>query len=167
MTSPLLLERAGPVATLTLNRPGALNTLDLAMMDALVDATAECAADDALRVVVVRGAGRHFMAGGDIQTFATGLDRPGDERTADFVKIIERVHVAIEQPAPDAAPGRLRRAGRRRRLRSVADERLRSRRRGRRCLFHVGLPQHRDRRRTAAGPGRCRAWSAAGGRPRS
>ncbi len=96
MTTPLLLARAGPVATLTLNRPDALNTLDLAMMDALVDATAEFAADDALRVVVIRGAGRHFMAGGDIQTFATRLDRPGEERTADFVKIIERVHVAIE-----------------------------------------------------------------------
>lgn len=96
MTIPLLLERSGPVATLTLNRPDSLNALDLGMMDALVAATAEVAADDALRVVVVRGAGRHFMAGGDIQTFAGELDRPGEERTAKFKEIVHRVHVAIE-----------------------------------------------------------------------
>ncbi len=96
MTTPLLLERAGPIATLTLNRPEALNTLDYPMMDALVEATSAIAADDTLRVVVVRGAGRHFMAGGDIQTFAGELDRPGEERTARFKEIVDRVHVAIE-----------------------------------------------------------------------
>ena len=62
MTLPLLIERHGAVATLTLNRPDALNTLDFALMDALVDAAAEVAADNDLRVVVLRGAGRHFMA---------------------------------------------------------------------------------------------------------
>ena len=72
MTTPLLVERNGPVATLTLNRPDALNTLDFALMDALVDAAADVAADDALRVVVLRGAGKHFMAGGDLRTFAGG-----------------------------------------------------------------------------------------------
>ncbi len=47
----------GTTATLTLNRPDALNTLDFALMDALVAAAADVAADDALRVVVLRGAG--------------------------------------------------------------------------------------------------------------
>ena len=73
MPSPLLLDRDGVVATITLNRPDALNTLDFTLMDALVDATAEVAADDGLRVVVIRGAGKHFMAGGDIRTFAGEL----------------------------------------------------------------------------------------------
>ena len=39
-------------------------------------ATAEVAADDDLRVVVIRGAGKHFMAGGDIRTFAGELAKP-------------------------------------------------------------------------------------------
>ena len=76
MSAPLLVQREGPVATLVLNRPESLNTLDFALMDALVAATAEVAADDALRVVVIRGAGKHFMAGGDLRTFAGELAKP-------------------------------------------------------------------------------------------
>ncbi len=96
MTAPLLLERAGPVATLTLNRPESLNALDFSLMDALVDAAAEVAADDALRVVVIRGAGKHFMAGGDLRTFAGELAKPPAQRTADFRRMITKVHAAIE-----------------------------------------------------------------------
>lgn len=96
MTSPLLVERNGTVATLTLNRPDALNTLDFALMDALVDAAAEVAADDALRVVVIRGAGRHFMAGGDLRTFAGELAKPPLQRNAEFREMIGRLHSAIE-----------------------------------------------------------------------
>src|SRR5258705_13659496 len=96
MTSPLLVERSGTVATLTLNRPDALNTLDFAMMDALVAAGADVAADDALRVVVLRGAGRHFMAGGDLRTFAGELAKPPAQRSADFRHMIGRLHSAIE-----------------------------------------------------------------------
>ena len=96
MTSPLLVERSGTVATLTLNRPEALNTLDFAMMDALVTAASDVAADDALRVVVLRGAGRHFMAGGDLRTFAGELAKPPDQRNADFQRVIGRLHSAIE-----------------------------------------------------------------------
>jgi len=92
----ILVERDGPVATLTLNRPDSLNVLDFAMMDGLVAVTAELAADDTLRVVIVRGAGRHFMAGGDIRTFAGELDRPPVERTARFQDLIQRLHAAIE-----------------------------------------------------------------------
>ena len=96
MTNPLLVERNGVVATLTLNRPDALNTLDFSLMDALVDAAAELAADDTLRVVVLRGAGRHFMAGGDLRTFAAELAKPAAERDIGFRRIIGRLHSAIE-----------------------------------------------------------------------
>ena len=96
MTSPLLVERRGAVATLTLNRPEALNTLDFALMDALVDAAADVAGDDALRVVVIRGAGKHFMAGGDLRTFAGELAKPPEQRNADFSRMIGRLHSAIE-----------------------------------------------------------------------
>lgn len=96
MSSPVLLDRTGPVATLTLNRPDALNVLDEAMVDALIPATAEIAGDPAVRVLVVRGAGKHFMAGGDIRTFAREAGRPPDERQRGFQRLVERVHVAVE-----------------------------------------------------------------------
>ena len=96
MSEPVLLHRDGVVATLTLNRPEVLNTLDFAMVDALVARTAEIAADDSLRVVVLRGAGKHFMAGGDVRTFAGELAHPPATRQADFQRMVERVHAAIE-----------------------------------------------------------------------
>ena len=96
MNDPVLLSRSGPVATLTLNRPDALNVLDDAMVDALIPATASIAADASIRVLVVRGAGRHFMAGGDIRIFARESSRPADERQRTFQRLVERVHVAVE-----------------------------------------------------------------------
>jgi len=96
MNDTVLLTRDGTVATLTLNRPDALNALDFAMVDALVARTAEVAADDTLRVVVLRGAGRHFMAGGDIRTFAGELVHPPAARRSGFQRMVERVHAAVE-----------------------------------------------------------------------
>ena len=97
MNDTILLRRDGPVATLTLNRPDALNALDRAMVDALVACTTAVAGDDSVRVVVLRGAGKHFMAGGDIRTFAAQLpDAPAD-RQRSFQQMVERVHIAIEQ----------------------------------------------------------------------
>jgi 2-(1,2-epoxy-1,2-dihydrophenyl)acetyl-CoA isomerase len=96
MSEPVLIHRDGVVATLTLNRPEVLNTLDFAMVDALVARTAEVAADDSLRVVVLRGAGKHFMAGGDLRTFAGELAQSPAKRQAAFQRMVERVHVAVE-----------------------------------------------------------------------
>jgi 2-(1,2-epoxy-1,2-dihydrophenyl)acetyl-CoA isomerase len=103
----IVVRRDGAVATLTLNRPAALNVLDLAMMEALVAHTAALASDNALRVVVVKGAGRHFMAGGDLRTFAQRLDATAAERQQDFQRIVDRLHAAIEhlQRMPHAVVG--------------------------------------------------------------
>ena len=76
----IFITRADGVGTLTLARPASLNALDFAMMDPLVAATRELADDDALRVVVIRGEGRHFMAGGDIRAFAGELGRDAGAR---------------------------------------------------------------------------------------
>lgn len=96
MNDTVLLSRDGPIATLTLNRPNALNALDYAMVDALVARTAEVAADDSVHVVVLCGAGRHFMAGGDIKTFAGQLGETPAVRKAGFQRMVESIHVAIE-----------------------------------------------------------------------
>ena len=64
MTSDVLLEVEGRVATVTLNRPDRLNTLAIPTVDLLVDALTRADASDA-RVVVLAGAGRVFCAGAD------------------------------------------------------------------------------------------------------
>jgi len=92
----IMLTRDSAVATLTLNRPGALNVLDVAMMDTLVDHVTTLAADTTVRVVVLKGAGRHFMAGSDLKTFASRLAVEPAQRQADFQRIVERLHAAIE-----------------------------------------------------------------------
>ena len=65
---PLLLERNGAIATLRFNRPGALNAIDVPMATALRDAVRSLAQDDSVRCVVLCGAGKGFMAGGDLAT---------------------------------------------------------------------------------------------------
>lgn len=67
-TPPLLLERHGAIATLSFNRPGALNAIDVPLALALRDAVRAIAEDTSVRCVVLRGAGRGFMAGGDLAT---------------------------------------------------------------------------------------------------
>ena len=96
LSDTITLSRAGAVATLTLNRPESLNALDLAMMDAMVDRTREVASDNTIRCVVIRGAGKHFMAGGDLHTFHGFLDRAPVERTTSFQRLIEHLHASIE-----------------------------------------------------------------------
>jgi 2-(1,2-epoxy-1,2-dihydrophenyl)acetyl-CoA isomerase len=94
--APLLMSRDGAIATLTLNRPAALNALDRTLMEALADAIANVAADDSLRVLVIAGAGKHFMAGGDLRYFESELARPEAGRTPFFRGLLARLHGAIE-----------------------------------------------------------------------
>ena len=72
MTDLILVTRAGPIATVVLNRPDKLNALTKAMWQALGEAIDALSADDALRCVIVRGAGeKAFSPGNDIAEFAT------------------------------------------------------------------------------------------------
>jgi enoyl-CoA hydratase len=66
--SPILHERRGAVALLTLNRPHVLNAMNTAMGVRLAELMDEIAEDAAVRVVVLTGAGeRAFCAGGDLK----------------------------------------------------------------------------------------------------
>ena len=67
--SPVLLEREGAVAHLILNRPEQLNAIDEAMAVAFHGACEALHNDPFVRVVVLRGAGRCFGAGGDLSAF--------------------------------------------------------------------------------------------------
>jgi 2-(1,2-epoxy-1,2-dihydrophenyl)acetyl-CoA isomerase len=64
--SSLLIEDAGGVRTLTLNRPDKLNTLTPSLVDALLDALRDCVRDPGVKVVVLAGAGRGFCGGFDL-----------------------------------------------------------------------------------------------------
>ncbi|MEV5843571.1 crotonase/enoyl-CoA hydratase family protein [Streptomyces sp. NPDC051985] len=68
------LERRGAVALITLNRPRALNAVTAEVSAALGAALEEFAADPALRVAVLTGAGRAFCAGMDLKEAAAGRD---------------------------------------------------------------------------------------------
>lgn len=71
----LLVRQDGPVLRLTLNRPAQRNPLSVAMVQALRAALAAAEADGSTRVVVLRGAGGHFCAGGDIHDMAVARQR--------------------------------------------------------------------------------------------
>jgi len=70
MTDDLRVEREGPIALLTFNRPEARNAMTFEMYEALHDACAELDADPRTRVLVLKGAGnRAFASGTDIRQF--------------------------------------------------------------------------------------------------
>lgn len=66
----LLLERDGPVVTLTLNRPEALNALSRQLRQELAGAFRDLNADADVRAIVLTGAGRAFSAGVDLKEAA-------------------------------------------------------------------------------------------------
>ncbi len=74
MSDPVLLERSGAVAVLTLNRPDGLNALTTAMKEALLAAVREVRADDGVRALVLTGAGRAFCVGQDLREHAALLE---------------------------------------------------------------------------------------------
>jgi enoyl-CoA hydratase/carnithine racemase len=95
----VIFEILGPVARLTLNRPRAMNSLNGAIMATLEQRLVEIAADDALRVLVLTGAGAAFCAGADLKEVLAGQALPPGE--ADFLDRGNRVFGALRNfPKP-------------------------------------------------------------------
>ena len=95
MSDAVLIEREGGIARVTLNRPEVLNALNDELCDALVGTLAAVERDRETRVLVLRGAGGRFMAGGDIRAFHGVLELTPDERRRHFEGMIDRVHAII------------------------------------------------------------------------
>lgn len=89
--STLALRREGPVLHLTLNRPEARNALSLAMVAELRAALAQAEAGGEVRVIVLRGAGGHFCAGGDLKDMAAARLRLADEGP----QVLQRMNAAF------------------------------------------------------------------------
>ncbi|WP_337188191.1 enoyl-CoA hydratase-related protein [Phenylobacterium sp.] len=90
----ILVERRGPVALVTLNRPERMNAWTFRLQAELNHAFAAAEADDAVRAVVVTGAGRAFCAGADLSggsdTFA-GAESGGMGSEADAARMAKKV----------------------------------------------------------------------------
>ncbi|MEZ5210174.1 enoyl-CoA hydratase/isomerase family protein [Gordonia sp. (in: high G+C Gram-positive bacteria)] len=112
-SEPVLVRVDGGLAELTLNRPASLNALDRAMVDAMTDRLDDWRHDDAIRAVLVSGAGdRALCAGGDIvaiHTDALAAAGAGDAAaaasdSAGFWRDEYRLNAAIaEYPKPYVA----------------------------------------------------------------
>ncbi len=84
---PLLRENRGPVALLTLNRPATRNCLSEALIGALHGAIDAASANDAVRAIVITGAGSAFSSGHDLKELTSHRNDP-DRGRAYFAKIM-------------------------------------------------------------------------------
>ena len=93
--SAVLYEQNDRIVTVTLNRPDVLNALNPELARELFTALQIAATDDDVRCVVLRGAGGHFLAGGDIEFFRTQLEHTAASGRNGIAPIFEYVHGAI------------------------------------------------------------------------
>jgi enoyl-CoA hydratase/carnithine racemase len=94
----VLLEVESAVATLTLNRPAQFNVLSSAMLAALQTALDQTAANPAIRVVILAGAGRAFCAGHDLRELRANPDSV--ELTALFARCSKIMLTLAAMPQP-------------------------------------------------------------------
>ena len=105
MSAPhVLAEIRDGIGWLTLNRPEQLNALSMEMRDLLIEHSAQFEKDPAVRCVVIRGAGTHFMAGGDIRGFHKSLTTEKEAHLAGFEMRVVKAHQAIYQIRRMAKP---------------------------------------------------------------
>ena len=93
-TAPALLRIKGPIATITLNRPAAFNSIDLSIAQKLEQLGAEVEGNDDIRVLVIEGEGRAFSAGGDLQTI--GAAAAADTIASVVGELLKHYHAFIE-----------------------------------------------------------------------
>ena len=111
MNQQVLLDIRGALATLTLNRPQAMNALGLEMGQAFLARVEELQKAQGVKVVVVTGAGDHFMAGGDIKEFHSMVKALPEARERAFGKLIgELINPAVEilRALPQPVVGKIR-----------------------------------------------------------
>jgi 2-(1,2-epoxy-1,2-dihydrophenyl)acetyl-CoA isomerase len=141
VTDVLLVERADGIATLTLNRPDSLNSLDVSLKEALRDALGELATDDSCRAVLLTGAGRAFCVGQDLRQHVETLESGSADPLATVREHYNPVATLLaEMPKPVVAAVRGMAAGAGASLAMLADFRVGGPRTGFLMAFaNVGL----------------------------
>jgi methylglutaconyl-CoA hydratase len=87
MTAALVISLDGGILTLTLNRPDKRNALNIEMIDLLHSALERADLDGEVRVVVLRGAGKDFCAGADLDELLASAERTLAENEASALKL--------------------------------------------------------------------------------
>lgn len=90
-TGPVVTEKIGAVAVVTLNRPDKLNAIDIPLRLALADAIEAADGDPSVRAIVLTGAGRAFCSGGDIAS----MERMDPQQALERAQLAQRVIRAI------------------------------------------------------------------------
>jgi enoyl-CoA hydratase/carnithine racemase len=98
--SVLLIEDVGPVRRLTMNRPEKLNALNGELVEALSRALAEAECDAHVRVLILRGAGRAFCAGYDLEEAAGAGPMDSAGWYGELERSAARMLELIEHPKP-------------------------------------------------------------------
>ncbi len=96
--APVLLTQQEGVAEIRLNRPDSMNALDVATAEAFRDAVGRATGSADTRVILIRGAGDNFLAGGDL----SAMWQAGEAAPTVVDAIIAPMHEAMEML--DAAP---------------------------------------------------------------
>ncbi|MCZ7535119.1 MAG: crotonase/enoyl-CoA hydratase family protein [Acidimicrobiia bacterium] len=84
------VERRGSIALVTINRPEARNAINPAVSEAMAEALDGCERDDAVRAVVLTGAGDVFCAGADLKVIAAGRGGDITKYAGGFAGIVQR-----------------------------------------------------------------------------
>jgi len=96
MTDQLQFSVDEGIARIVLNRPERLNAFNFEMIDAWVAALERCRTDDAVKVVMVTGAGEAFCSGGDIVEMGDRLEQTPEQRKNELFHRIERIPLTLE-----------------------------------------------------------------------
>jgi 2-(1,2-epoxy-1,2-dihydrophenyl)acetyl-CoA isomerase len=91
----ILFQKAGHVATITLNRPAKRNAYSETMVHEILEALADARDDDEIRVVILTGAGKGFCAGGDISRDFQYPARYRGHRLESMLEMRENMHALI------------------------------------------------------------------------
>ena len=101
MSDTVLYEADGPVATVTLNRPDNMNTMNNELLATAAETLERVASDDEIRVVIFTGNGRAFCAGGDLGGGAGGGvfdDRPVQQQVDSLRRAMRTSQLLHEMP---------------------------------------------------------------------
>jgi 2-(1,2-epoxy-1,2-dihydrophenyl)acetyl-CoA isomerase len=112
-TEPILFERSGPVFIVTFNRPDRGNAFTGSMAKTLCDKFKLISEDRAIRAVLLRGNGEHFMNGHDLLLYAGDINAIQDQvfQKVQFFYTALREMTVMEKPVICAVHGRVSGAG--------------------------------------------------------
>ena len=100
MDKVVLWEKKDGIATITLNRPEALNAINRELADQFYDALVEVDQDWDVKVAILKGAGRAFCAGADIKTFTKNLADLGPDFVYETIHKVQQINFLLKTLRP-------------------------------------------------------------------